>query len=287
MNYFITRTNFIRIVKNIKLTPDQLLVPIYKSKIYLLNKFEMEQIISVKLVLDEIQKNIFKLQKAEEFKDTFSYVNEYNRFPKYHKDKNCEALNSNFRDIAIPIEIKYKAGEKNINQAGVAEFRSWFKQKEIQDLFFNNQNQFYNMMEQKFKLKNLLRIDEVVSTGVQEISNLSKSDLEDKIDYILQTYLEFCYSNDKRAVILMREDFRLKTYLATSEKYQHIPIENNNTGYDDSTVREVLLEYHNKIKSPLINYLIDYYIISINNGLNFDENIMEQLEFKPCLKCVN
>ena len=142
-------------------------------------------------------------------------------------------------------------------------------------------------LEQKFKLKNLLRIDEVVSTGVQEISNLSKSELEDKIDFILQTYLEFCYSNDKRAIILMREDFRLKTYLATSEKYQHIPIENNNTGYDDSTVREVLLEYHNKIKSPLINYLIDYYIISINNGLNFDENIMEQLEFKPCLKCVN
>jgi hypothetical protein len=28
-------------------------------------------------------------------------------------------------------------------------------------------------------------------------------------------------------------------------------------------------------------------IFSINNGLNFDENIMEQLEFKPCLKCVN
>ena len=288
MSYFITRSNFLRIVKKVELTPEDFLKPIYKSQIYCLNRLEIKLILSVKQVLDDVKKGFVVLNKSGQLVDTFTYVNEYTHYSKYHLDKKCEALNSNFKDILIPVEIKFKAGESSIDHERVKEFRSWMKQPEIQDLHLNESSKFYDRMETKFGLKsqNRLSDNEVSNKGVQEISSLSITELENKIDNLLSSAFEYCDANEKNAKILLGGDLRLHTYWATSEKYRQRQIFPNNTGYSDSIVREVLLDYHNRFKSPLINSLIDYYIISLNQGLYFNKNIMEQLEFQPCRKCV-
>ncbi len=285
MSFFITKSNFIRIAKKVDLTPEQLLKPIYKADIFFLNKLEIKLILSVKQVLDDIKTGATILTKSGQFQDTLTYVYEYTHYSKYHIDKNCKALKSDFKDIFIPVEIKFKAGEKTIDEQRVKEFRDWMKTPEIIDLYANDPERFYDRMEIKFRLQNRLTGEEVKNKGVQEISNLSAAELEKKIDEIISTSMDYCYATDKRAKILMGCDLRLHTYYATSEKYrrERIPY---NTGYTDGEVREVLLEYHQTIKAPLINSLIDYYIISLNEGLYFSKNIMEQLEFQPCKMCV-
>jgi hypothetical protein len=285
MNFFITRSNFLRIAKEVQLTPEQLLKPIYKSHIFFLNKLEIQLILSVKQVLEDIKRKAAILRKSGQLKDTFTYVNEYARYSKYHVDKNCEALNSDFKDIYIPAEIKHKAGEEALDIPRINEFRAWMKSPEIVEWYNNDPEKFYDKMQIKFFLQNRLQNEKIVNKGIQEISNLSATELEKKIDEIISYSLDYCYETNAKAKILMGCDLRLHTYYATSEKYriQKIPY---NTAYTDAEVRQVLLEYHQTIKAPLINSLIDYYIISINEGLYFSKNIMEELEFKPCRMCV-
>src|SRR5688572_24541684 len=127
MGFFITRSNFIRISKKIDLTPEQLLKPIYKTDIFFLNKLEIKLILSIKQVLDDIKSGKVILTKSGQFLDTLTYVYEYTHYSKYHVDKDCKALNSDFKDIFIPVEIKYKAGEKRIDEQRIKEFRDWMK----------------------------------------------------------------------------------------------------------------------------------------------------------------
>ena len=287
MSYFITRSNFIRITKQIELTPEQLLRPIYKSQIHFLNKLEIKLILSVKQVLDDLEKAIIILNKSGELVDTFTYLNEYTHYPKYHSDKNCTALNSSFKDIEIPVEIKYKAGQSEIDYERVNEFRDWMKQSEIYELYYKDSKKFYDKMEIKFRLSNPLRNEEIIGKAPEKIITLSIQELENKIDHIISTSMDYCQANIDRAKVLIGENLRLHTYWATSEKYRQKEISPNNTGLSDSVVRKILLEYHNEIKAPLIRSLIDYYIVSLNEGLYFTKNIMEQLEFQPCSKCVH
>lgn len=286
MSYFITKSNFLRIAKKVKLTPEQLLQPIYKSQIFILNKLEIQLVLSVKQVLEDVKNEATILLQTDQVEDTYTYVHEYTHYAKYHTNRDCKALNSNFRDILVPVEIKYQAGSDVIDHQRVKEFRDWMKKPEIVELLENNLTEFYNKMERQFNLTIPLRRDEVVNKGPQEISNLSLSEIEQKIDSLLDYSLVYSQENYKRAKILMGEELRLHTYWATSEKYRNRQINPNNTGYSDHEVREVLGDYHKKIKSPLINLLIDYYIVSLNRGLNFDKNIMENLRFQPCRKCI-
>lgn len=285
MSFFITRSNFIQIAKEIELTPEQLLQPIYKAHIYFLNKLEIKLILSVKQVLNDVKSGAAILRKTSEHVDTYTYVYEYTHYPKYHSDKNCKGLNSDFKDIYIPVEIKYKAGDSNLDVQRIKEFRDWMKTSEVSELYAKDPERFYDRMQIKFRLQNRLSNEEVKNKGVQEISGLTAKELEKKIDNLVCSSWDYCYATDKRAKILMGCDLRLHTYYATSEKYRRkqIPCK---TGYSDDEVREVLFEYHNNIKAPLINALIDYYILSLNDGLYFSQNIMEYFKFQPCKKCV-
>lgn len=285
MGFFITRSNFIRIANIVVLTPEQLLQPVYKSHIFFLNKLEIKLILSVKQVLDDLKSGAVILTKSGKFDDTFTFVHESAHYSKYHTDKGCRALNSDFKDVIIPVELKYKAGEVDVDHARVREFRDWMKLPETTELYNNDTKRFNDRMEIKFKLKNPLKNQEVKNRGVQEISTLTVSELEHKIDELISYSMKYCYANEKRAIILMCHDLRLHTYYATSEKYRRHAIPYT-TGYKDEEIRKVLLEYHQTIISPLIDSLIDYYIISLNEGLYFSKDIMETLEFLPCKICL-
>jgi hypothetical protein len=219
--------------------------------------------------------------------DTYTFVNEEARFAKYHNDKNCEGLLSSFKDFEIPVEIKYKAGKSEIDTKRVEEFRKWFKQQDIQDLFTNDQQKFIDKLQIKFNLQNPPKPIELGGNGVQGVSNLSEAEIEKQIDGYINQASEYYNSSAKIRKILVEHGFSKKTYLVTSKKYRSEPIDTNKTGFSDTEVREVLLEFYNKIKKPIIDLLIDYWIIKLNPRLDFDENILDQLDFKPCSLCNN
>ncbi len=71
------------------------------------------------------------------------------------------------------------------------------------------------------------------------------------------------------------------TYIA----YESNDIYNNDTGYSDEEVKELLKGYDEEFKKPLKRHLIDYYRIKLNPEIKMEGNFLEQLGFKPCGLC--
>lgn len=287
MTNYITKSNFIRITRKVKLDEKDIKHAIYKKNIYFFNQFEEKKILSIKQFLVNAENGFFEFVENGFFFDTFTYVNEEARHAKYHSNKDCEGLLSSFKDFEIPVEIKYKAGESTIDIEKVEDFRKWFKQLEIQDLFTNDPTKFIDKLQIKFNLQNPPKSVELGGKGAQGLSNLSEAELEKQIDSYINQASQHYNSSPKIRKILVAHNFSKKTYLVTSKKYRSQPIEPNNTGFSDEEVREVLSEFYNKIKKPIIDLLIDYWIIKLNPSLDFDQNILEQLDFKPCHLCIN
>jgi hypothetical protein len=154
-------------------------------------------------------------------------------------------------------------------------------------IFTNDPKKFVDRLQIKFNLQNPPKPVEFGGQGVQGISNLSPAQLETEIENLISQASAHYASSQKRRKILVEHGFSKNTYWVTSKKYRAEPIKDNKTGYSDAEVREVLLEFYNKIKKPIIGFLIDYWIIKLNPGLDFDKNILEQLDFKPCNLCTN
>lgn len=287
MQYFITKSNFIRITSKVKLDEEDVKQAIYKKKIFFFNRIDEKKILSVKQFLINAENGVYEFVEKGFLPDTFSFVNEESRYAKYHLRKDCEGLLSVYKDFEIPVEIKYKAGESKIDTERVSEFRKWFKQEDIQLLFTNDPKKFVDRLQIKFNLQNPPKLVEFGGQGVQGISNLSPAQLETEIENLISQASAHYASSQKRRKILVEHGFSKNTYWVTSKKYRAEPIKDNKTGYSDAEVREVLLEFYNKIKKPIIGFLIDYWIIKLNPGLDFDKNILEQLDFKPCNLCTN
>jgi hypothetical protein len=296
MTYFITRSNFIRITSKVKLTEDDVKQAIYKKKIFFFNQIDEKKILSVKQFLVNAEDGVYEFVEKGFLPDTYSFVNEESRHAKYHTNKSCEGLHATYKDYEIPVEIKYRTGESKVDVKRVEEFRKWFKQEDIQNLFLKDPKKFVERLQIKFNLQNPPKPVEMGGNGVQGIKTLSEKELEAEIDKLISAASEHYRSSTKVNSILVDHGLSKNTYWVTSKKYREMEITCycikckkglQTTGYSDAEVREVLLEFYNKIKRPIINYLIDYWIIKLNPGLNFDKNILEQLEFKPCNLCID
>jgi hypothetical protein len=154
MQYFITKSNFIRITSKVKLDEEDVKQAIYKKKIFFFNRIDEKKILSVKQFLINAENGVYEFVEKGFLPDTFSFVNEESRYAKYHLRKDCEGLLSVYKDFEIPVEIKYKAGESKIDTERVSEFRKWFKQEDIQLLFTNDPKKFVDRLQIKFNLQN-------------------------------------------------------------------------------------------------------------------------------------
>jgi hypothetical protein len=62
-------------------------------------------------------------------------------------------------------------------------------------------------------------------------------------------------------------------------------IYNNDTGYPEDEVKELLKFYDTKFKKPLKKDLIEYYRLKLNPDLEMKGYFLEKLGFKPCGHC--
>ena len=100
MNYFITRSNFLRVARKVKYDEnEQDISEIYKRELHFLSKFEMNEILCARDFLIKAQDHFYKFRGAGFRPDTYHYVNESSRYAKYHIDEYCPGLNSILHDI--------------------------------------------------------------------------------------------------------------------------------------------------------------------------------------------
>jgi hypothetical protein len=285
MQYFISRSNFIRITSKYNIQIDDLNDVVYKKAIYFLSRVEINRILSIKQFLINSEDGMVKFTGSGFIEDTYNYIHEESHHAKYHKDCQCKGLRSIFKDLVIPVEIKYKEGSEELDYLRIQQFRNWFKQKEITDLYYSDVKRFIEKLQVKFQLVNPPKPVELGNSDIQKISNYSEEELEKKIDELICKASNFYNQSEMNREILVKNNFSKKTYYVTSKKYkdQNLSIEGKN--YSNEEIRDVLTEFYRMIKKPIIDLLIDYWIIKLNPSLNFNENILEQLDFESCKLC--
>lgn len=285
MQYYISKSNFIRITSKYDIEVDKLNDVIYKKAIYFLSKVEINRILSIKQFLINSEDELIQFTGNGFIKDSYNYIHEESHHAKFHKDCKCKGLRSIYKDLEIPVEIKYKAGSDVLNYERIQEFRSWFKQKDISELYYHDQKRFIEKLQIKFQLSNPPRPVELGNGEFQRVANYSEKELENKIDELVKQASSFYNQSEMNRDILVRNNFSKKTYYVTSSKYKKEMLCIDDTTYTNEEIRTVISEFYTKIKKPLIDYLIDYWIIKLNPTLNFNENILEQLQFEACKVC--
>ena len=285
MQYYISKSNFVRITTKYDIQVDTLNDAIYKRAIYFLSKVEINRILSIKQFLVNSKNELFKFTGNGFIQDSYNYIHEESHHAKYHKDCQCKGLKSIYKDLEIPVEIKYILGSEEIDYSRINEFRAWFKQKEISELYYRDQNKFIDKLQIKFQLSNPPRPVELGNGEIKRVANYSEQEIENKIDDLIKKASSFYNQSEQNRDILVRNNFSKKTYYITSSKYRKEELYIDGSMYTNEEIRKVIAQFYTKIKKPIIDYLIDYWIIKLNPTLNFNENILEQLQFESCKLC--
>ena len=287
MKHFITKSNFVRISKKFCPQIDSDNNAVYTTEIPFLSDVERNGVLTIKQFLINSKDNLIQFKANGHIEDTYSFVNEEARHAKYHSDCNCKGLHSIYKDIEIPIEIKYKDGSSTIDHSRVEEFRNWFKQTEITNLYHTNQERFIAKLELKFNLKNPPRPVEIGNGETHEMTNMSLSEITFEIEKILKSVDAFYNQSENHKNVLVTNRFSTKTFLVTSKRFRDLLIKNNFTALSDKEVRIILTEFYNNVKKPLLNLLTNYWILKLNSLLDFNKNLLEQLKFHPCKLCIH
>ena len=268
---FLTKANLLSImsdvdVRHIKVNDEE----IYEKPIYILNQYEKQKLIGIQGLLSD-PANFTKHKYKKIIKsDSFSYIYE-GGIPAYHLDEHCDKLKLDFTNFELPSEIKEK-GEDEIKK-----FRNWFKQNMY---LLDKPDVFKVRLELAFGLKNAPESIDHLNSGVEKIENLNLNELKSRVDGIISRSAKYFNESGPRKKEVIKR-YTKNTYLGFSKQI----LNNNDTGFDDETIKKFLREYDKHFKKPLKLLLIQFYRVKLNPKLSFEGKLLEQLGFKLCSNC--
>ena len=267
---YITRANALRIIRNSAVKTD-IIGDIYKKPIYVFSNKEKQSLLAIKALLDNPGEYFTKYYQPIEHKDTYTYVFESNKAA-YHLSTNCDRLNSDFNNFKIPTAIKEQG------QEGIKTFRKWFKENQH---LLADPPVFEARLLAAFGAQINLKADHFENSGIDKIEDLDLSGLEAKIDGLLKDAGRYYYASAKNEAILSRWGKGSNAAYVTGK------LNNNDTEYSDEDIKAFLVDYNDRFKKPLRQFLIEYYKVKHNPDLSFDGQLLERLGFSVCSHCNN
>lgn len=266
---FITLANTNKIIFNSDIQSLNLEGEIYKMRIYFLSSYEENALLAIQELLKDPENYFNEIYVPYEASDTFSYVYEGQQ-PAYHKYSCCPRLQSDYQNFEVPSDIKEQGPEM------VQEFREWF---ETVKHLLEKPDVFVMRLQARWGIETNPKAINRDNSGSTVVDNFTIEELEEKINGLIKAAGRFYYKNGKNTEILKR--FSKYTYLA----YKKDDIYNNNTGYSDEEVKELLRYYDEEFKRPLKKYLIEYYRLKFNPDIKMEGYFLEKLGFHPCGHC--
>lgn len=267
---YITVANSKRILRKLDLKNLQLKGAIYSKPIYFLNKNEEQALLAYKEFLLNPQKFIDCIYQKMQIIDHYKYVYE-GKVPCYHVTSECERLNAEFRNYLVPQTIREKGSYY------VDIYRKWFKE----NIYLLDKDEAIFEMRFHAKWGILFRKDEIIkeNSGIIHTVNRNLNTLEEDLDRLIKEAGRFYYESPKHTKIL--KQYSRYSFLGNFSG----TLCSNKTGYKDEEVKELLCDYEERFKKPIINMLYDYYRVKFNPELEMEGYLLEQLGFKPCRHC--
>lgn len=267
---FITVANSKRILKELDVNELNLQGDVYDKPIRFFSKKEKQFLLAYKELLVNPEKIIKDTYIKIKSKDSCNYVYEGGA-PCYHRIAECERLNAVFRNFVIPQEIRDKGVE------AVQQFRSWFKSNYY--LFEGKEDVFEMRAYARFKMR--LKVEELIrdNSGITVIVNRTLEDLKDEIDKKLNLAGQYYYQSPKNTSIL--KQYSKCAYIGNRSE----PLKENETGYSEQEIKDILSYYEKEFKKPIELMLYDYWRVKLNPELSMDGKLLDMLGFRACHSC--
>jgi hypothetical protein len=265
---FVTNANIKRALFKLDKTNFDYESEIYKHSFNYLNLLEKKDLLSIKclyefpeIFLKDFYSKIFKV-------DTLKFVFEEQQ-PAFHSDNACPNLLSDFENYLIPEVIKVNKLEM--------EYRHWFKEniglserKILTDPFKDMHFRKWNCLPLLIDYEN---------SGAFKFISLNVDEIESNIATLLhdaKTFIEKSPTIKKIISVLGKRSYEFNN--VEKLNLDGIP-------YDIETISEILKIFEFEYKRPLINILKEYYRVTYNPDLVFEENILIALGFRQCKVC--
>lgn len=266
----ITEYNLMSIIFNSDvLQVDQTSRDVYKKSIYIFNQYENASLLSVQELLEDPERWFDLVYVPRKTKDSYNYVYAEKR-PSYHNNRNCQRLNSDYKNFTIPESIKEQGRDT------IIEFRDWFKSVEY--LYDSDIEAFAARLWAKWGIQTNPKAIERDNSGGIEIDNIDLSKIESLLDEKLKEAGRYHYQSPKNTEILKR--YGRNAFLARKEDFN-----SDLNNYSTEEVKEFLIDYDEKFKKPLNEMLIQYYRVKYNPNIELEGTLLEQLGFKECGAC--
>jgi hypothetical protein len=184
--------------------------------------------------------------------------------PAYHFDADCVKLHSDYTNFKIPPEIVGRGEDEK------QKFREWFI--ENQDLM-EDSTKFINKITARFMLRNPPRIEEFQkgNSGIVAEENLPLVDISARIDERLH---RMKMQRDQNPMLI--DKYGMQTHLVRSGKVD----------VEDLLDRQLLDSWH-EAKNALKTDLRTYFKLKFNPDLEFQDDLLQSVGFRPCKSCAN
>ncbi len=266
---YITKAKINNLISNIDLYRSNIDINnLYSSNLKkTLSKPELELLAVYRDVLENPKVLTLGTYIKKQHKDSGRWVFE-TIYPSFHKNDQCERIHASFENIEVPIEIQHQGSES------VKKFREFFKTNH--NLYKRDVVAFMFQVQIKFNLANPPVQVDFDNSGVEEIFNASGLDIENKITEILKNMEGFRNKNDINQKEISSFGYATHKAKERNKIGQYVKkIDNEGS---------IISKWHN-YKNELKSLLKEYFRIKLNPDFEFDQNILEQLGFKPCSHC--
>jgi len=248
---------------------------LYKKEICsLLCKKERDVIASVKVAIEAF-KHFDEFIRIFEFKDKPSLeLKRDNKVrliyiggsPAYHKNQDCNWLNSSYKNYEIPVEIQ----EEKID-----DYRKFFI--ENIELYESNRSIFFARVELKFNvvIRNVIEFS-AQNSGTELFLNFESEpehELLTRIHSLGSEMVQYRFSGDFIRNIISKFGAACHIVVRCRDKYSITD--------EEFKVVKTWLNYKTELKKLMIKHLI----LKLNPELKFDKRCLDFFDFKQCSDC--
>jgi hypothetical protein len=232
--------------------------------------FEVKSLLTFKLLFEN-PNDFFKSYEKRKEPNQRNFIFEV-RPPSYHLNSSCDSLLASFFNYAIPTLIKQR-GDKIIT-----EYRSWYI--ENQYLLKDRVGDFVEKMIIRFGIETVPVALNYENSGISDFQDINLAELEGKIEELVKEAELFYTSCQKNRDILNNYGKISFIHRQKKEPYK------NPTRFTNGEIWSVLEDFEQNFKTPITRNLSKYYMIKYNPELRFEDTLLQQLGFNPCMRCL-
>jgi predicted metal-binding protein len=270
MEVFITRSNAERIIKKMDVKALDITEFAEQMQFKWFNNWELGTLMAYELFFSNPQQFVAQLSELKPRETQRSFVYKNTIPPAFHYFDNCQRMLSNYENIRIPESIVSSKREE--------EFIEWCAANE--DLRTKYPDQFKLRLRWKFQVTENIDVN-IENSGYQAYEALSLEEVEraisDKLDQVKQ-WLASSYLNRE-----VMEVYGIQSFNCNNP--ERINLKRLTISAPKEAVVKCLTHIETEIKQPLMDLFKVYYRLKENEGLAFNEHLLEHLGFSVCKQC--